>query len=210
MLVSEFLGVAPRSVAGSASERLVKAVVEQRAHKAAEEVAEIERAVAVSVAMHEAGMRLARPGVTELAIAAEVERIARAEGGRLAYPVIGTVNGQTLHNHGYPGTLAAGDLYLLDAGAETELGYAGDLTSTCPVSATFTDRQRTIYELMLSAYDASVSTLAPGVPNRDVHFAAARVIFEGMKDLGIMKGDTDAALAAGGARPGASPTASGT
>jgi len=195
--LAELLGMAPRAVAGGASELLIKEVVAQRAHKADEEIAEIVRAVAVTVAMHEAGMRMARPGVTELAIAAEMDRIAVAAGGRLAYPVIGTVNGQTLHNHGYPGTLAAGDLYLLDAGAETALGYAGDLTSTCPVAESFTERQRTIYDLMLSAYDASVSTLGPGVPNRAVHFAAARVIFEGMKDLGIMKGDTDEALAAG-------------
>jgi len=64
------------------------------------------------------------------------------------------------------------------------------------VSPAFSARQRTVYELMLRAYDASVRALGPGVPNRDVHFAAARVIFEGMKDLGIMKGDTEEALAA--------------
>jgi len=197
LLISELLGVPPRGVARGASVELIKAVTDQRAHKAPEEVAKIEQAVAVSVRMHEAGMRLARPGVTERAIAAEMERIGFEAGGRLSYPVIGTVNGQTLHNHGYPGTLAEGDLYLLDAGAETELGYAGDLTSTCPVSPAFSARQRTVYELMLRAYDASVRALGPGVPNRDVHFAAARVIFEGMKDLGIMKGDTEEALAAG-------------
>jgi Xaa-Pro aminopeptidase len=166
-------------------------------HKAAEEVAEIERAVAVSVQMHQAGMRLARPGVTERAIAAEVERIANESGGRLAYPIIGTINGQTLHNHHFPGTLAKGRLYLLDAGAETALGYAGDLTSTCPVSDSFTGRQHTMYELMLQSYDAAVAMLGPGVPNRDVHFAAARVIFEGMRGLGVMRGDTEEALAAG-------------
>lgn len=195
--LSELLGHAPREIAQHASVELIKVVVDQRAHKAPEEIAEIEQAVAVSVGMHEAGMRMARPGVTERAIAAEMARIASASGGRLSYPVIGTVNGQTLHNHGYPGTLASGNLYLLDAGAETELGYAGDLTSTCPVSEAFTERQQAVYQVMLNAYEAATKALAPGVPNRAVHFVAARVIFEGMKDLGIMKGDTDAALATG-------------
>ena len=197
LLLSELLGIAPREIARRASVELVRAVVDQRAHKAPEEIAEIERAVAVSVQMHQAGMRLARPGVTERSIAAEVERIANESGGRLAYPIIGTVNGQTLHNHSYPGTLAEGNLYLLDAGAETELGYAGDLTSTCPVAARFSERQRTVYEILLHAYDAAVGGLRPGVPYRDVHFIAARAIFEGMKGLGIMRGDTEEALAAG-------------
>jgi Xaa-Pro aminopeptidase len=54
-----------------------------------------------------------------------------------------------------------------------------------------------IWELILEAYDTAVAALEPGVPNREVHFAACRVIFEGMRDLGIMRGDTEEALAAG-------------
>jgi Xaa-Pro aminopeptidase len=133
----------------------------------------------------------------EMEISAEVERIAMAAGGSVAFPVIATINGQTLHNHFHGNTLSRGDLFLLDTGAQTPTGYAGDLTTTFPVSSTFSDRQKTIYEIMLSAYDASVSALAPGTPNRDVHFTACRTIFEGMKSLGIMRGDTEEALAAG-------------
>ena len=111
--------------------------------------------------------------------------------------MIATIHGETLHNHFHGNTLAEGDLFLLDSGAETAMGYAGDLSSTFPVSPRFNDRQRTIYELQLAAHEAAVAILAPGVPNRDVHFAAARVIADGMKDLGLMKGDTEEALAAG-------------
>jgi Xaa-Pro aminopeptidase len=197
LLLAELLAMAPRDVAKNASVELIRAVVDQRAHKNEEEIAEIEKAVATSVDMHAAAIRLARPGVTERTIAAEVERIATAAGGRIGYPVIATINGQTLHNHVHPNTLSEGDLFLLDAGAETALRYAGDLTSTTPVSSGFDAQQRAVYEILLSAYDTAVAKLAPGVPNRDVHFAAARVIFDGMKQLGIMKGDTDEALAAG-------------
>ncbi|MGH7504704.1 MAG: M24B family metallopeptidase, partial [Longimicrobiales bacterium] len=184
-------------VGGAPSVELIRAVVEQRSCKSAEEIAEIEKAVATSVAMHEAAIRVGRPGGSERAVAADVERIAMAAGGRIAYPVIGTINGQTLHNHVHPNDLAAGDLFLLDAGAETELGYAGDLTTTFPVSDDFNARQREMHDIVMRAYQAAVDAIAPGVSNRTVHFAAARVIFEGMKDLGIMKGDTDEALAAG-------------
>jgi Xaa-Pro aminopeptidase len=195
--LADLLGVAPAAVRDGASTDFIRAVVDQRNVKAEEEIAEIEEAVRVSVAMHEAGIRMARPGIVEAEIAAEVGRIAEASGGRLSFPVIATIHGETLHNHVHTNTLSEGDLFLLDAGAETALGYAGDLSSTCPVSPRFSDRQRTIYELQLAAQVKAVETLAPGVPYKDVHFAAARVIFDGLKDLGVMKGNTDDALAAG-------------
>jgi Xaa-Pro aminopeptidase len=197
LLVASLLDLPPSLVPEKASVQLIRAVVEQRSRKSAEEIAEIEEAVATSVAMHEAAIRLARPGTTERTIAAEVERIAMDAGGRIAFPVIATINGQTLHNHVHPNRLAEGNLFLLDCGAETALGYAGDLTTTFPVSAHFDERQKTIHELLMRAYEAAVAAVAPGVPNRTVHFTAARVIFEGMKEIGVMKGDGEEALAAG-------------
>jgi Xaa-Pro aminopeptidase len=191
------LGVSPEEAQTEASEQLIRAVVSQRNFKSEEEVAEIEKAVATSVSMHEAAIRMARPGMREMEISAEVERIAMAAGGSVAFPVIATINGQTLHNHFHGNTISEGDLFLLDTGAQTPLGYAGDLTTTFPVSPTFNEQQRSVYEIMLSAYDAAVATLAPGVPNREVHFTACRTIFDGMKALGIMKGDTEEALEAG-------------
>ncbi|MEE4270402.1 MAG: aminopeptidase P family protein [Thermoanaerobaculales bacterium] len=184
-------------VEGRASLDLIRAVVDQRNVKSDEEVVEIERAVTTSVEMHVAAMRMARPGMREADVAAEVERVALAAGGGVSFPVIATVNGQILHNHFHGNTLAEGDLFLLDAGAQTAMRYAGDLSSTFPVSPTFTGRQRTIYEIQLASYNAAIEMLAPGVAFRDVHFAACRVIAEGMKDLGLMKGNTDDALASG-------------
>jgi len=197
ILLSGLLGLPLTALADSASVEFIRAVIAQRAVKSDDEIAEIEKAVNTSVDMHTAAIRMARPGMRESEIAAEVERIAVAAGGRISFPVIATIHGETLHNHDHGNTLSQGDLFLLDCGAETALGYAGDLSSTFPVGARFDDRQLVIYELELAAYEAAVATLGPGVPNRDVHFAAARVIAEGMKDLGLMKGDTDDALEAG-------------
>ena len=197
ILLSGLVGIPITALADQASVEFIRAVVDQRSTKSDEEVAQLDVAVSTSVDMHRAAMHMARPGMSEFEIAAEVERIAVAAGGRISFPVIATIHGETLHNHFHGNTLSEGDLFLLDCGAETAMGYAGDLSSTFPVSPTFSARQRTIYELQLEAYNAAVEMLAPGVANRDVHFAAARVITEGMKGLGLMKGDTDAALAAG-------------
>ncbi len=195
--LSQLLGLNPEEVGTEASEQLIQAVVDQRIHKSEEEVGELEKAVATSVAMHEAGIRMARPGLTEMDIAAEVEGVALASGGHISFPVIATINGQVLHNHFHGNTLSEGDLFLLDAGAETPMGYAGDLTSTFPVSPTYSERQKEVYRILLAAYDASVAALEPGVSFRDVHFTACRTIFEGLKGMGIFRGDTEEALAAG-------------
>ena len=176
---------------------LIRAVVDQRSIKSAEEVAQMDEAVATSVDMHVAAMTMARPGMREWEISAEVERVAMAAGGRTSFPVIATVRGEVLHNHEHGGTLRPGDLFLLDAGAENAMGYAGDLSSTFPVDSKFTDRQKVMYELALAAHTAAVDKLAPGVPNREVHFAAARAIAEGLKGLGLMRGNVEDSLVAG-------------
>ncbi len=191
------LGIHPDKCGGEASLELVKAVIAQREIKSAAEIAEIDKAVNTSVDMHVAAMKMVRPGMKESEVAARVQEIAVAVGGNLSFPVIATINGQTLHNHYHGNTLKNGDLFLLDCGAETELCYAGDLSSTFPVDRKFTERQKEIYNIALEAHEAAIAMLKPGVPNREVHFAACRAIFEGMKAMGFAKGDTEEALAAG-------------
>lgn len=176
---------------------LIRAVVAQRSVKSADEIAEIEIAVDLAVDMHTAGIRCARVGMTEAMVAAEVERAAVAADRRPSFPVIATVRGAVLHNHDHDGVLAEGDLFLIDAGGESPLHYASDLSSTFPVSPRFSDRQRVMYELSLQAHEAALATVGPGVTNLAVHDAAARAIVAGMIDLGLMQGDADEAVAAG-------------
>jgi Xaa-Pro aminopeptidase len=147
--------------------------------------------------MHEMAIKMARPGMSEAEIAAEVTKIALKREGYISFPVIATVNGEVLHNHYHGNLLKDGQLFLLDAGAETPLHYAGDLTSTFPVSKKFTNQQREIYQLVLDAHNSAASKLKPDVTFRDVHFEASRTIFEGLKLLGLTKGDTEEAIAEG-------------
>ncbi len=195
--LQDLLGLPLAGQAAAVSIPLIQAVTELRIRKAAEEVVEIERAVDVSVDMHLAALAMARPGMKEADIAARVTEIAQAALCGLSYPVIATVHGEVLHNHHYHHVLKAGQLFLLDAGAETAGGYAGDLTTTFPVDRTFTSRQRDIHNLVLKTFLNAAAALRPGVPYREVHLQACRTLAAGLKELGLMKGDVDEAVAAG-------------
>jgi len=191
------LGLPPEAQPGKASLELAQAVIGMRVFKSAEEIQELERAVDVTVDMHLAAMRMARPGAKESDIAARLTEIALASSGNLGYPIIATVHGETLHNHGHGNILQSGQMLLVDAGAETAMHYTADLTSTCPVDPTFTPAQRDIYQVVLDAHLAALGQLRPGVPFRDIHLLACRTLAAGLKGLGLMKGDPETAVSLG-------------
>ena len=195
--LQELLGIAPNAQASGASVPFIKAIADMRNHKDASEIAEIEEAIDVSTRMHLVAYKMAHPGVHECEIAAAVAHTAEKEGYRLAFPTIATTHGQTLHNHGFIHTLKDGDIFLLDAGAETKNHYAGDLSSSMPVSERFTSQQAEVYNIHLESFWAAVDKLKPGVPFREAHIAAATKIAEGMKSLGLMKGDPSEAAESG-------------
>lgn len=180
-----------------ASMELIRAVIALREIKEEREVREIEEAVNTSVEMHLAVIRAARPGLREAELMSIAYQVALGGGGMPAFPPIATTKGAVLHNHGYERTLEDGGLFLLDSGAENTKGYSGDLTSTFPVSRTYSQQQRTVYEIVLQAGQAGSALLKPGAEFRAAHFAAARAIAGGLRELGIMQGDIDAAIAAG-------------
>jgi Xaa-Pro aminopeptidase len=195
--IMNLLDVTPKQILDKYSVNLVKAVVSQREFKTAEELEEIEKAVNISVDMHVAAMKFAQPGMTEAQVTAEIHKVALAAGGQIAFPIIATINGQTLHNHYHGNSIKEGDLFLVDAGFETPLGYAGDLSSTFPVSKTLTPEQKEIYKITLDAHQAAIDALQFQQPFKNAHIAACKAIFEGMKSLGFTKGNTDDAVEAG-------------
>jgi Xaa-Pro aminopeptidase len=127
----------------------------------------------------------------------EVEKIARATGGEISFPTIATINGQTLHNHYHGNIVKEGQLFLLDCGAETAMGYAGDLSSTFPVGKTFSSLQKDVFNLVLKSHYAAVDMLKPGVPYKQVHRASCLAITEGLTDMELMKGNPEDAVDAG-------------
>jgi Xaa-Pro aminopeptidase len=198
--LQELLGIAPAAQSAAASMKFIRAVINQRNYKSAEEIEQIEEAIGVSVDMHCAAMRAVRPGMTEAQIVSIVHAEAAKHNFDLSFPIIATVNGQTLHNHAY-GTepLKEGQMFLLDTGCENAMHYAGDLTTTMPVGKHFTEQQRTVCNILRTAHLAAVNALKPGIEFRDVHNIVLTEIAKGMTDLGLMKGNPEEAARAGAA-----------
>ncbi len=191
------LGIKPSEAKARASMELIKAVVAQRSIKSEAEVAEIEAAHLTTYKMYDAAMRMAQPGVWERDIAGRIDGIASAGGGGNAFPTILTINGQILHNHAHTNRLKKGDLLVVDSGASSPSRYAADITRTIPVGGSFTAKQLDVYEIVRAANEVALAASRPGVPFKDVHFLAAKTIASGLKELGLMKGDVDAAVAQG-------------
>lgn len=195
--LQDWLGIPAAEADAHASRPLIEAVVAQRSVKSRDEVAEIEKAMAITRAMHLEAMRVARPGRAEWEVAGAVEGVALRHGGRLSFPVIFSKHGETLHNHHYGNTLEAGDIAVHDSGGVSPSGYAGDITRTLPIGGRFDERQRAIYRTVLEAESRAITEVRPGVRYLDVHLFACRILAEGLTDLGLMRGDPAEAVAAG-------------
>jgi Xaa-Pro aminopeptidase len=195
--LSSLLGKPMPEVKKGISETLIKAVVAQRSTKSEEEVREIDRALQVSRQMYRAAMEMARPGIYEHEIVGAIEGIALANGCQTAFPTILTINGHVFHNHYHGNRLEKGRLLVIDSGVSSPAGYASDITRTIPVSGRFTAKQKDIYNIVLSGQTEAIRMSGPGIKYKDVHLATARSIAAGLKDLGLMKGDPDEAVAAG-------------
>ncbi len=197
LFLSNVLKIPSDQLADHSSAELIRAVVAQREIKTEREVEEMDLAVTLSGRMHKAAMQSAHEGMLEAELAGLVEGLAVAGGGNLAYPAILTVHGEVLHNHHHHNRLQAGQMVLGDFGAETSNGYAGDITRTFPVGRQFSSRQREIYEIVLEAELQTIQALRPGISFREIHLLGCRVLADGLIQLGLMKGEPEAAVAAG-------------
>ena len=192
--LSDLLSIPHSGVRSKASGELINAVIKLRMVKEEVEVAEIEKMVNVAYLMHTTAMKMAMHGVVEKEIAGVIEGIALSHGGPVSFPVILTINGQTLHNHYHGNVLKEGRMLVIDAGCEAELHYASDITRTVPVGGKFSQRQKEIYEVVLNANMATTNAVKPGVPFRDIHLLAAAEIVKGLKNIGLMQGDVQEAV----------------
>lgn len=197
VFISSLLGIKWLRLNDYISMPLVEAIVKLRSVKAEIEVAEIEKAIETAWEMHTTGMRMAYPGRKEQEIAGAMEGISIAHGRPVSFPIILSINGQILHNHHHENILQEGRMLVMDAGSETSLNYASDITRTVPVGGKFSQKQREIYEIVLNANLNSIASTKPGVFYRDCHMVACETIATGLKALGLMKGDVKEAVAAG-------------
>jgi len=192
--LSEWLQTPIQEISSRASVDFIKAVVAMRSIKTEEEIMEINKAVNISVSMHKKAMKQAKAGMKEYELLGLVNGEALALGGHLSFAPIITIDGQILHNHNYSNTLTTGKMLLGDFGAESAMRYAGDITRTFPVGPEFSPAQKEIYQIVFNAYQAAVAALKPGIRFKDVHLLACKKLAEGLKELGLMKGNLDDAV----------------
>ena len=197
LLLEELLGIRPALVKNYASLELIKAVVDLRSVKEPWEIEEITKACNIGYEMHTAAMRNCKPGVKEQYIAGLIEGIAASYGSMVSFPVILSQNGETLHNHDHSQILQEGRMMLTDAGAEEVSHYCSDFTRTVPVGGKFLTRQKEVYNIVLAANNKAIEIAKPGVTYQYVHLEVCKVLAQGLKDLGLMKGDVNEAVAAG-------------
>jgi len=165
---------------------------EQRLFKSAAEIALMERAADISMQAHRVAMRAVRAGMHEYELQAELERVFRAHDGCAAYSsIVGAGrNACILHYRDNNAPVHAGELVLIDAGAEYR-GYASDITRTFPVDGRFSTEQRALHDLVGAAQAAALAQARPGVAYEAGHLAAVRTLTEGLLRLGLLSGELE-------------------
>ena len=195
--VFDLFCIHPNQQKESASMDLIKAVVKMRSAKEPQEIEELERAAVIGYKMHTTAMRMCKPGAIEQNIAGYLKGIAHGYGAMESFATILSQHGEIMHGAPSMNPLEDGRLLLVDAGAETINNYCSDNTRTMPVNGKFTQRQLEIYSIVEECHDYALKAARPGVKYWDVHFGVCRLMTDRLKELGLMKGDTDEAVAAG-------------
>ena len=189
-------GIRPSQQRAAASRALIAAVVAMRSEKEAQEIAVIDRACDIGYEMHTTAMRLTCPGRTERFVGGQVDGVARSLASGVSFATIFSQHGEIMHGAPTDAVLSAGRLALCDAGCELD-DYCSDNTRTYPVSGTFTRRQRDIYRIVEECHDYVPTVARPGVRWYDLHIAVCTLMTQRLKELGLMRGDADEAVAAG-------------
>ena len=160
-------------------------LAEGRLIKDADELRRLRQAIDITAEAQRAAMSVIRPGMWEYEIEAVIEATFRRSGAeRVGFPsIIGAgTNATVLHYDKSRGQSLAGDLLVMDIGAEFGY-YTADVTRTAPISGRFTERQRALYELVLATQEAAIDSVRPGVTTRDLNRIARTYLREHSGDL---------------------------
>ncbi|GGI21375.1 aminopeptidase P N-terminal domain-containing protein [Oxalicibacterium faecigallinarum] len=161
---------------------------DMRLKKDAVEIDIMQRSADIAAAAHRRAMRIARPGLREYQLEAEILHEFRNSGSQ--FPAYGSIvatgaNACVLHYRASDAELKDGDLVLIDAGCELD-SYASDITRTFPASGKFSGPQKELYEIVLASQYAAIAETKPGKRFMDGHDAAVRVLAQGMLDTGLL------------------------
>jgi len=195
--LEKLTGLHHSKINASSSNKMIIEIVNLRSVKSNGEIREIETALDISYELNKIAMEMSKPGLYEREVFGAVEGIVLSSGAHVSFPIIFSIHGETLHNHFHGNKMESGDILVLDSGAESPLHYASDITRTFPVSGKFTESQKDIYNIVLKSQESAIDMMKPDILYKDVHLHTSKIIAQGMKDLGFMKGDTEEAVALG-------------
>jgi Xaa-Pro aminopeptidase len=196
--IADLLHIRPEYIQAYVSVELIAACVKQRSIKSEEEIAEIENAISTAYNMHTTMMHMAsKEGTYEYTIAGTMEGLALCGGGPVSFPIILTTHGEILHGHDHSLQIKKGRMIVSDAGSENPNGYCSDITRSVPVGGKFNQRQKDIYNAVLSAQLLVPSLVKPNVKYSEVHLAAVERLGSALKELGLMKGNIKDAVKEG-------------
>ena len=194
--IMDLLDIHPSKQKEAASLELIMAVVKQRATKEQQEIEAIERACDVGYLMHTTAMKVTRAGLTEKYVGGIIDSVALSNATKNSFPTIFSQHGEIMHGIPRYDILEEGRLALCDCGCELD-DYCSDNTRTFPVANKFTQRQLEIYSIVEACHDYALEVAKPGVKWMDVHMNVCQLMTEKLKELGLMKGDTEEAVKAG-------------
>lgn len=180
-----------------ASREMVESVVSMRLVKEEREIAEIEKACELGYEMHTTARKGVKIGKIEQEIVGAMEACTLAKGWGISFATILTQHGEVFHCHSHENPIVPGKLLVVDAGAEANSHYASDFTRTYPTGGRYTQKQREIYSIVHEGNDYAFSITRPGITYREVHLATVARMLEGLKALGLVRGDVQEMVAAG-------------
>jgi Xaa-Pro aminopeptidase len=183
---------------GAADRELATTLSELRLVKDAWEIAQLQDAIDATVRGFEDVARVIptdRP-VSERLIEGVFGLRARFEGNALGYSsIVGAgAHATTLHWITNNGRTKPGELLLMDMGVENRNLYTADVTRTIPVSGTFSNIQREVYDIVYASQQAGIDIIKPGVEYQEIAETCTRVLAEGLHDLGLLPVSVDEAM----------------
>jgi len=166
---------------------LAPIVHEMRVVKDEWEIAHLEKAIEVTALAHRRVLQTVEPGQREYDVQAEIEYVFRKNGLSTGFSsIVGSgPNAAILHYPGNQRMLEDGDLLLMDIGAQSS-GYIADVTRTIPVNGRFSETQRDLYSLVLTAIEEATKVMVPGNRILDPHHRATEIIVDGLHELGLI------------------------
>ena len=161
---------------------------QMRVYKSPLELELLQHAVDISIEAHQRAQAFASQAKWEYEVDAQVAYTFKLRNAdNWGYPdIVGCgPNATTLHYDESQGPVKAGDLILMDVGAEYG-HYSADVTRTFPVSGKFTKEQAEIYQIVYDAQEAAARVSKPGATLSDIDRAAREVIKDGLLKLGLI------------------------